>query len=108
MTIKVSNPSAVKYIENLALTAIIPSGWEIYNERLFSQDEPSHPQYSYNDIRDDRSIWYFDLPKGMTKTFRLRLRAAWKGSYTLPAVRCEAMYDPATNASSASLKANVL
>ena len=44
----------------------------------------------------------------MTKTFTLRLRAAWKGSYTLPAVKCEAMYDPATNASSASLKANVL
>ncbi|MBQ4286648.1 MAG: alpha-2-macroglobulin, partial [Bacteroidales bacterium] len=73
MTVKVSNPSAVKYIESLALTAMIPSGWEIYNERLFSQDELAHPQYNYNDIRDDRSIWYFDLPKGMTKTFTLRL-----------------------------------
>ena len=73
-----------------------------------ASDGLAHAQYNYNEVRDDRSIWYFDLPKGMTKTFTLRLRAAWKGSYTLPAVRCEAMYDPATNASSASLKANVL
>ena len=41
------------------------------------------------------------------KKFRIRLRAAYEGSFILPAVTCEAMYDPSVNASTASGKVSV-
>ena len=98
--------NAVRSHENLALNFGIPSGWEIVNERLqggsFAEDG-----YDYKDIRDDRVNWFFALPAGHSKTFSVKLRAAYEGTYVLPAVVCEAMYDPAVNASTASGKAVV-
>ena len=64
--------------------------------------------YDYQDIRDDRCDWFFDLPHGTAKTFQIRLRAAYEGSYVLPAVTCEAMYDPHVAANTASGKAEVV
>ncbi|HBK88904.1 MAG TPA: hypothetical protein DDZ56_09640, partial [Cytophagales bacterium] len=48
---------------------------------------------TYQDIRDDRVYTYFDLAAGQTKSFRVMLTATYAGSYYLPAVSCEAMYD---------------
>ena len=56
----------------------------------------------HRDIRDDRCNWFFDLPHGKYKTFSLKLRAAYEGSYTLPAITCSAMYDPHVAANTAS------
>ena len=54
------------------------------------------------DIRDDRVVWHFDLPKGTAKTFRIKMRAAYQGSFNLPPVKCEAMYDARISANTAS------
>ena len=102
----VSNVSGVKDYTNLALTEAIPSGWEIFNDRLVS-GESGKVDYSYRDIRDDRVIWFFDLPKGTSKTFRVKLHAAYEGEYVLPAVKCEAMYDSRVSANTASGTARV-
>lgn len=92
--ISVTNSSQTESYRDLALTMPIPSGWEILNERLYGSKAPSNePAYSYNDIRDDRISYYFDLPKGQRKTFRIRMTAAYEGEYILPSVKCEAMYD---------------
>ena len=104
-TIKVTG-DAVRPHENLALNFGIPSGWEIVNERL-QGGSVAEDGYDYKDIRDDRVNWFFALPAGRSKTFTVQLRAAYEGSYVLPAVVCEAMYDPAVNASTASGKAVV-
>ena len=100
--VKVSNPSAVSDYTNLALTQIIPSGWEIYNERLITPEDvesgASAASYTYRDIRDDRVLTYFDLKRGETKTFRVRLQASYAGSFILPAIRCAAMYAPGVQA----------
>ena len=96
---KVSNFSVQSYT-NLALTHIVPSGWEIYNEQMIHPDEgASSPEdYLYRDIRDDRVLTYFHLPYGKTKVFKIRLMASYAGSFTLPAIQCEAMYDPSVHA----------
>ena len=80
--------------EELALTQMFPSGWEIRNLRLDNMEssrEKSQPEYQ--DIRDDRVYSYFGLEKGETKTFVVMLNAAYLGEFFLPAVYCEAMYD---------------
>ena len=92
---------AVRSHENLALSLGIPSGWEIINDRL-TGSTLAEDGYDYKDIRDDKVLWYFALPAGRSKTFTVQLRAAYEGSFTLPSVVCEAMYDPAVSAATAS------
>ena len=102
--VKVSNPTPSDY-RYLALTERIPSGWEILNQRMRGGSTEGDADYS--DIRDDRCNWFFDLPHGATKTFTLRLRAAYEGEYILPAVTCTAMYNPQVAANTASGTASV-
>ncbi len=98
----ISNISGTSDYTNLALTHIIPSGWEIYNERMVAPETEnaaadgsgqSVSKYSYQDIRDDRVLTYFNLRRGETKVFTVRLQASYAGNFILPAVQCEAMYD---------------
>jgi len=86
---------------DLALTQIIPSGWEIYNERMTNPEDADNTAgapYNYQDIRDDRVMTYFDLPMGQSKTFKIRLMASYSGSFVFPAIQCEGMYDSSVNA----------
>lgn len=93
--VTVANISGTSDYTNLALTHIIPSGWEIYNERMIAPDQPgTTAPYTYQDIRDDRVLTYFDLRQGQSKTFTVRLQATYAGDFVLPAIQCEAMYDP--------------
>ncbi len=96
--IKVVNISGINDYTDLALTQIIPSGWEIFNERMMAGDGESttRENYSFKDIRDDRIFTYFDLRRSESKVFKIRLQAAYVGKYILPAVQCEAMYDTQT------------
>ena len=41
------------------------------------------------------------------KTFKLKLRAAYEGSYTLPAITCSAMYNPQVAANTESRTTSV-
>lgn len=93
-TVSVTNPGLRGQYKNLALNQIFPSGWEINNLRLdeaegrLKADVPA-----YQDIRDDRVYTYFDLAPNQRKTFKVLLTASYAGTYYLPAVSCEAMYD---------------
>ena len=100
--VTLSNISGTSDYSNLALTHIIPSGWEIYNERMVAPETESGAadgsgksvsKYNYLDIRDDRVLTYFNLRRGETKVFTVRLQATYAGNFILPAVQCEAMYD---------------
>ncbi len=87
--------SAEQAFTDLALTQVFPSGWEIFNERILEADASAPGGgYNYRDIRDDRVLTYFNLGAGQTKTFRVRLQAAYRGNYYLPPVSCQAMYAP--------------
>ncbi|MDR1544115.1 MAG: Ig-like domain-containing protein [Prevotellaceae bacterium] len=96
--VRIANKNMSENYTNLALTHIVPSGWEIYagiDLRVSPTTEGTHTgtPLRYRDIRDDRVLTYFDLSVGKTATFTIRLQAAYAGKFTLPAVSVEAMYD---------------
>ncbi len=78
--------------ESMALTYAVPSGWEIWNERLTGGAESIGADYT--DLRDERVSWYFSLGSGERTRFSVRLRAAYCGRFMLPPTVCEDMYDP--------------
>ena len=113
---------SVELLYNLALTQMVPAGWEIRNERMDGGDalgetlpaEPRRPslwwwtpdgspdatrrEAEYVDIRDDRLMQYFSLRPGDSIRFRTRLNAAYLGRYFLPGTYAEAMYDNSISA----------
>jgi len=97
--VTVSNPGLRGDYAELALVQIFPSGWEILNTRMdgtAGTDRSSIPRYQ--DIRDDRVYTFYDLRYNETKTFRIYLNASYYGSFYLPSVYTEAMYDASINA----------
>ena len=89
--ITVENPSDYRVTE-LALSYYLASGWEMVNERL-NEDFDAINGAKHLDLRDDRAYFFFDLSPKQKKTFTLKLNATYEGSYMLPAVRCEDMYN---------------
>ena len=86
--------------DSMALTFKVPSGWEIWNERINSKI----PTNATIDIRDDRVCWYFRLNTIVKSTFRIKVRAAYEGEYILPATVAEDMYRADCRAYTASSK----
>jgi uncharacterized protein YfaS (alpha-2-macroglobulin family) len=108
--VTIANTSGTTKYTNLALTHVLPSGWEIFNTRLTDANAATEvePQpnkrnggttdvstdgITYQDIRDDRVLSYFDLTPGQSKTVTVRVQAAYLGRFFMPAVACQAMYD---------------
>ena len=98
--VSVVNLSSTTDYSDLALTYVLPSGWEVYNERLFGSGVSSDAsrQYVYQDVRDDRVLTYFGLSRGARKRFTFRLQATYMGRFVLPAVQCESMYQASVRA----------
>ena len=100
MIVTVKHPGKRVDYEEMVLSALIPSGWEILNKRI--GDVPGEESnFEYQDIRDDRIYTYFDLDINEQKTFVFYLNAAYKGRFYQPPVSCEAMYDNSVNAKKA-------
>ncbi len=97
--VSLSNPGLRGNYEEMALTQIFPSGWEIRNSRMDGESfkEPTS-SYEYQDIRDDRIYTYFDLNANSSRTYRVQLNASYLGEFYLPAVKTEAMYDETISA----------
>ncbi len=95
-TISVSNPKN-QTINDIAITQIFPSGWEIVNTRFTDFGTSIKSEARYTDVKDDRVYFYIDLKKLATKpeakTFTVLLNAAYLGNYYLPGIQVEAMYD---------------
>jgi uncharacterized protein YfaS (alpha-2-macroglobulin family) len=80
-------------LTDIALNQIFASGWEIFNNRLINNADATS-NFTYQDIRDDRVLTYFNLRNGYSASFKVRLQAAYCGRFYLPAVTCEPMYQP--------------
>ncbi|HET8865436.1 MAG TPA: MG2 domain-containing protein [Gracilimonas sp.] len=100
--VTVTNPGLRGDYEELALSQVFPSGWEIRNTRM-DDESFSEPvsSFDYQDIRDDRVYTYFDLAPNTSKIFRVQLNAAYAGEFYFPAVNTAAMYDETISARSA-------
>jgi len=88
-------------VDNVALSSILPSSFEISNERLNEYDRPGWlnniPSLStadYMDIRDDRINWFFSLYPGETKAFAVQIHPSYAGEFRWPGLVLEAMYSP--------------
>jgi len=94
-------------INELALTAVLPSGWEIENLRVTGENRPEWMEKlvmgkeEYTDIRDDRINWYFDMPRryryGSRRNkfdFCVKINVTYSGEFQLPAASLDAMYNP--------------
>jgi uncharacterized protein YfaS (alpha-2-macroglobulin family) len=97
--VTIKNPGRMGFYEQMALTQIFPSGWEIINTRLNENESilASSP-FTYRDIRDDRVFTYFNLRENETVTYKVLLNAAYIGRYYLSAVQCSAMYNQTISA----------
>lgn len=80
-------------VQNVALSQILPSGFEIVNTRFTDYGDATNNIADYIDIRDDRTNFYFGMKSRETKVFRILLNASYLGNYYLPGLQCEAMYD---------------
>lgn len=107
--VKVNNPGLRGAYKNLALEQVFPSGWEIMNARMseMAAAATKASEITYQDVRDDRVLTYFDLAAGETKTFKVMLMATYQGRFFMPPVQCEAMYDHSINARVPGLWVNV-
>ena len=76
---------------SMALTYYVPSGCEIWNERLFGNEKDSGA--SYVDIKDDHISWYFSIGSDEEDVFTVKLRASYAGTFILPSTVCEDMYN---------------
>ncbi len=85
--------SSDDYIDNIALTHIVPSGWEIVDTSFAGGNSINSSSTDYVDTRDDRTHLYFDLEAKKSKTFTIKLNASFLGDYYLPGAQVEAMYD---------------
>ncbi|MBC7589265.1 MAG: hypothetical protein H7178_12995, partial [Chitinophagaceae bacterium] len=92
--VTIKNPGARGMYNEMALSQIFPSGWEILNTRLYNSEGAFKSSPSeYMDIRDDRVYHYFDIRQNETLTYYVQLNAAYPGKYFWPGVYAEAMYD---------------
>ena len=81
-----------KNVKDIALTYQIPSGWEIINTR-YAQEGKTNNGADYTDFRDNLVHYYFDLKRNESKVFNIKINTTYLGSYYLPGVHAEAMYD---------------
>ncbi|WOI22412.1 alpha-2-macroglobulin family protein [Nonlabens ulvanivorans] len=81
------------YVNDIALSQILPSGWEIVNTRFTEYGDNTSNKAEYTDIRDDRVNYYFSLQANKSITFETVINASYLGNYYLPGIQCEAMYD---------------
>ena len=90
------------YINDVALTQILPTGWEIENIRAIGGVYPKWVQeriedtyVEYEDIRDDRVMWFFDFNNYNSKgaVFFIKVNAVTKGKFDFPGTKAEAMYN---------------
>lgn len=121
LSITVSN-GTTQNLKHLALSALVPSGVEIgtaesatsttakpEGESTETSAQPAASNgLSYQDVRDDRVLSYFDLAAGTSQNVKIRMNAAYLGKYYFPGLSAEAMYQPAMRARTAGLPVSIV
>ena len=87
-------------VENIALISHLPACLEVEVPSLGRGRSPTwvrRPELwdtAYNTILDTRVAWYGDLAAGQGANVYAALRVTAAGSFTMPSISAEAMYDP--------------
>jgi uncharacterized protein YfaS (alpha-2-macroglobulin family) len=104
LVIKTRVRSTVGPIQNVAIVNLLPSGLEVENPRLETTEQlpwiTDASSLAYLDLRDDRILLFTDLPADSWQTYYTLVRAVAPGTFRLPPVQAEAMYNPSIRATS--------
>ncbi len=95
--VTVSN-NTINDVDNIALSMPVPTGWEITNPRIGLSDDDEPQNYEYQDLRDTHVYTHFNLREHSAETLEFAGTVTYGGSYYLPAITAEAMYDDAYKA----------
>ncbi|MEZ5359787.1 MAG: MG2 domain-containing protein [Candidatus Zixiibacteriota bacterium] len=96
-----------KSLQNVVISDLLPSCFEIENPRLKSTPRlswlpKSTGQFDFQDIRDDRLLLFTDLSPNRPVEFYYSVRVISAGEFVLPPVAAECMYNPMISAASSS------
>jgi len=100
--------SLSKDYENLAVSQLFPSGWEITNNRVLAGGDDTESYFDYQDIRDDRVLTYYNGYHKPSMTIQIELTATYPGKWYLPPTWVEAMYEGSVNANNVGQWVEVL
>jgi uncharacterized protein YfaS (alpha-2-macroglobulin family) len=110
---KISCKALNENLENVIITDLLPTGFEIENPRLESRagipwvgKNRGNPDYM--DIRDDRLLLSTSLRRQRESNFYYAIRVVTRGDFILPPVVGEAMYDPAKSSVASSGRISVI
>lgn len=92
-------------LKDLAVSQILPSGWELENLRVTGEPLPAWSEKlnlgheAYSDLRDDRINWFGAFPAGAsTLHYLFKVRAVSVGEFRLPSTLAGLMYDNSVRA----------
>jgi uncharacterized protein YfaS (alpha-2-macroglobulin family) len=98
---EISLTGGSRTVDNVAVSDIFPSGFEIENPRLgrsasqiWAGDPKTYLRPAYLDIRDDRIVLYTSVKAAETRKYYYLLRAVNTGKFRQAVIGAEAMYDP--------------
>jgi uncharacterized protein YfaS (alpha-2-macroglobulin family) len=97
IVVKITLNSSVDRLEYVAITDLLPAGFEVENPRITETTNyafiknPSVPEYM--DIRDDRINVYTSFRGKRQQTFYYAVRAVTAGTFQEAPIVAEAMYD---------------
>jgi alpha-2-macroglobulin len=93
-------------LNNIAVLDLMPGSFELEPNGL----RPGRGTVSgadYVDVREDRNVFFCGLGKGEVKTFAYRIKPIAAGSYVIPPVFAESMYDRGIKGRDGGGKVNV-
>ena len=109
--VKLALNSSVDHLENIAISDLLPAGFEIENPRITETTDyafiknAASPEYL--DIRDDRINIYMNFNGQRQQFFYYMVRAVTAGTFVYAPVVAEAMYDANYYSASGYMKVNV-
>lgn len=92
--------SSTEDADNIAIMDLIPAGFEIENMRLSKGNfswVKGLSSSQHMDVRDDRAIYYTSIKANKKQTFTYLCRVVNQGTFLLPPLGSEAMYDHELN-----------
>lgn len=86
-------------LENVVIQNLLPAGFEVENPRLGSSETvpwiaDASLVADHLDLRDDRILLFVSLPADEWRTGYALVRAVTPGTFRVPPLRAEAMYEP--------------